>query len=279
MLGVGIEGHAAAPAAAGSADEEDGFPPVPRLNIGGTEFQCHVKHLRSQPGSYLTAVFMGEEECEFDAQQRFFFDHDPTWANHVLSYMRTGECAIPYERGAFEAFRKDVQYWRLDSLDARLDVHFQKYIQPQLRGEKGVGHAATRRGPNGMLVHSKFVARQREFNGALADMLAEAAHAALLEGAAYGLNKVTLTSYRPPETHGVSGLPPFRSPDWMQGSDVLYCWDPTFVGFFQPAQGFPALTAAKAFLVLRLEELGFKATATLDANGMSYDIEGTAGGD
>ena len=46
QLGIDQSGAAAA--------EEDGFPPIPRLNIGGTEFQCRVEHLRSQPGSFLS---------------------------------------------------------------------------------------------------------------------------------------------------------------------------------------------------------------------------------
>jgi hypothetical protein len=76
----------------------------------------------SPPPSPLTAaaVFMGEEECEYDDAGRFFFDHDPTHFNLILNFMRTTDCNIPYERGAFEAFRKDVQYWRLDTLEARV---------------------------------------------------------------------------------------------------------------------------------------------------------------
>jgi hypothetical protein len=46
QLGIDQSGAAAA--------EEDGFPPIPRLNIGGSEFQCRVEHLRSQPGSFLS---------------------------------------------------------------------------------------------------------------------------------------------------------------------------------------------------------------------------------
>lgn len=34
--------------------EEDGFPVICKLNIGGQEFQCHRDHLRSQPGSLLS---------------------------------------------------------------------------------------------------------------------------------------------------------------------------------------------------------------------------------
>jgi hypothetical protein len=48
QLGIDQSGAAAA--------EEDGFPPIPRLNIGGTEFQCRVEHLRSQPGSFLSKL-------------------------------------------------------------------------------------------------------------------------------------------------------------------------------------------------------------------------------
>jgi hypothetical protein len=63
---------------------------------------------------------MGEDECEYDAEGRFFFDHDPTHFHLILNFMRAGECIIPYERGAFEAFKRDVQFWRLDVLEARV---------------------------------------------------------------------------------------------------------------------------------------------------------------
>jgi hypothetical protein len=63
---------------------------------------------------------MGEEDCEFDDQGRFFFDHDPAYFHSILEFMRTGDCALPYERGAFETFRKQVEYWRLDILEARV---------------------------------------------------------------------------------------------------------------------------------------------------------------
>ena len=61
-------GAAAAPtkAAAGPvpapAPEEAGFPAFPRINVGGTEFQCSIEALRSQPGSLLTDVFTGSAE-------------------------------------------------------------------------------------------------------------------------------------------------------------------------------------------------------------------------
>ena len=220
---------------------------------------------------------MGEEECEFDEQGRFFFDHDPTYVNLILNYMRTGECMIPYERGAFEAFRRDVQYFRLDTLEARCDMHYKKYIQPLLSGEKGSGAAAKRKGPNGMLCHAKFLSRQKEANGALVEKLCENVHNALLEGAQYGMMQLTLTSYRPPETIGVTGLPPFRFPDWAS-SDALFCWDPSFVGFFQPAHGFPALQGARHFLEHRLTEYGFKAHSTIDPEqGVTYEIQVTTG--
>ena len=220
---------------------------------------------------------MGEEECEFDEQSRFFFDHDPTFFHQILNFMRSGECTIPYGRGDFEAFRADVQYWRLDTLEARCDIHYTKHIQPQLAGERGLGAAAKRKGPNGKLVHSKYVQAQRELNGAGVERVAEAVHAALLEGAAHGLNRLLLTAYRPPETIGVSGLPLFRSPDWP-GANTLFCWDQALIGFFQPASGMPALDAARDYLVARLEELGFKTAPNFDpGHGYSYDISSTSG--
>ncbi len=71
---------------------------------------------------------MGEEECEYDDQGRFYFDHDPTYFNLVLNFMRSGDCIIPYERGAFEALKKDCAYWRLDTLEARVSTRDYRYF-------------------------------------------------------------------------------------------------------------------------------------------------------
>lgn len=38
----------------GLDDDEEGFPALPKLNIGGTEFQTRIDVLRSQPGSLLS---------------------------------------------------------------------------------------------------------------------------------------------------------------------------------------------------------------------------------
>jgi hypothetical protein len=59
-----VEEVARATGALGLEDEADGFPPLPRLNIGGAEFQTRIAVLRSQPGSLLS-------ECSsFVAQSR-----------------------------------------------------------------------------------------------------------------------------------------------------------------------------------------------------------------
>lgn len=49
-----VEEVARATGALGLEDEADGFPPLPRLNIGGAEFQTRIAVLRSQPGSLLS---------------------------------------------------------------------------------------------------------------------------------------------------------------------------------------------------------------------------------
>jgi hypothetical protein len=48
---------------------------------------------------------------------------------------------------------------------------------------------------------------------------------------------------------------------------------------FHPA-GYPMLYSARDYFVSRLEDFGFKASASFDAgSGMSYDITGTSGED
>jgi len=222
---------------------------------------------------------MGEEECEYDDSGRFYFDHDPTYFNLILNFMRSSECIIPYERGAFEGFKKDTQYWRLDTLEARCDVHFKKYIQPQLAGEKATGSSAKRKGPNGMAVHAKFFAKQKELHGSMIDKVCEIAHNALMEGAANGYNRITLTAYRPPHTIGNATLPLVKNPDWTNDSTV-YIWDPTYASLFQPVTGYPMLYSTRDYFVERMEEFGFKITPSFDiSTGMNYDISGTSGDD
>ena len=57
----------------------------------------------------------------------------------------------------------------------------------------------------------------------------------------------------------------------------MFCWDPAFVGFFQPATGFPALHAARDYFIARMEEYGFRLVASFDENGMAYDVSSTSG--
>lgn len=222
---------------------------------------------------------MGEEECEYDDTGRFYFDHDPTYFNLILNFMRTAECILPYERGAFEGFKKDVQFWRLDPLEARCDVHFKKYIQPQISGEKATGSIAKRKGPNGMAVHSKFFAKQKELHGSLIDKLCDVIHNALMDGAVNGYNRVTVTAYRPPHTIGTPNLPLIKTPEWANDS-TLYIWDPTYAAVFQPVTGYPMLYATRDYFVERMEEYGFKITPSFDVStGMNYDVSGTSGDD
>lgn len=80
------------------------------------------------------------------------------------------------------------------------DVHFNKYIKPQLSGEAstGKGGAAGKKGkgPSGKAVYAKFASKQKDMHGALVEKLAEAVHASLMDGAANGFNTLTLTSFR-----------------------------------------------------------------------------------
>jgi serine/threonine protein phosphatase PrpC len=86
----------------------------------------------------------------------------------------------------------------------------------------------------------------------------------------------TLTMVLTTKTIGVMGLPAFRPPNWAQVAegrevDTLYCWDPSFLPFFQPAQGFPMLHAARDYFMTRMEEFGFKIDShDFDENGMAY---------
>lgn len=253
--------------------EEEGFPPLPRLNIGGQEFQTKLSVLRSQPGSLLSAVFVGEEECEYDEQGRFFFDHDPTFFHNILNFMRTGDCTIPYERGPFEHFRKQVEYWRLEVLEARCEVHYEKYIKPFVVGDKS---ARAGKGPNGRLVYAKATAEQKKLYGALATKLIESVHASLMEGAGAGHICTTLTSYRPPELAGRPGLPLWKNPDNWAIAHVTYCWDPSLACFFAPVGGMGALVAASEYLVTSFAEKGFLAAVKPDASGYSYEVSGMA---
>lgn len=68
QLGIDHSGAAAA--------EEDGFPPIPRLNIGGTEFQCRVEHLRSQPGSFLSESLTLKSRCRRGRYRCLFLLYD-----------------------------------------------------------------------------------------------------------------------------------------------------------------------------------------------------------
>ena len=100
---------------------------------------------------------------------------------------------------------------------------------------------------------------------------------ALNLGASLGYNVVSLSAFRPPETIGVSGLPPIRLPVWGE-SEAMYCWLPELAGFFSPLRGAPIMYATRDFLVHVLKSRGFGVTtAYSEEEGIVYTVTALSG--
>ncbi|XP_078572282.1 BTB/POZ domain-containing protein KCTD7-like [Branchiostoma floridae x Branchiostoma japonicum] len=77
------------------ADEEE-FPQVIPLNVGGHTFTTTLMTLRRHEDSMLAAMFSGRHRATQDAEGRYFIDREGTYFIHILNFLRS-ETLPPYE--------------------------------------------------------------------------------------------------------------------------------------------------------------------------------------
>ncbi|XP_077403325.1 BTB/POZ domain-containing protein KCTD7 [Vanacampus margaritifer] len=109
------------------ARQEQEFPEVISLNVGGSHFTTRLSTLRRYDDTMLAAMFSGRHHIPRDSDGRFFIDRDGTYFGDILNFLREGE--LPqHER--VRAVHREAQYYSIAPLLERLED-----TQP-LTGEK-----------------------------------------------------------------------------------------------------------------------------------------------
>ncbi|XP_035034859.2 BTB/POZ domain-containing protein KCTD7 [Hippoglossus stenolepis] len=109
-----------------SAQEQE-FPEVISLNIGGMYFTTRLSTLRRYEDTMLAAMFSGRHYIPRDADGRYFIDRDGTYFGDILNFLREGE--LPH-RSRVRPVHREAQYYSIGPLLDSLED-----IQP-LTGEK-----------------------------------------------------------------------------------------------------------------------------------------------
>ncbi|XP_071317682.1 BTB/POZ domain-containing protein KCTD7 [Trachinotus anak] len=107
--------------------QEQEFPEVISLNVGGMYFTTRLSTLRRYEDTMLAAMFSGRHYIPRDAEGRYFIDRDGTYFGDILNFLREGE--LPH-RDRVRAVHREAQYYAIGPLLDSLEE-----IQP-LTGEK-----------------------------------------------------------------------------------------------------------------------------------------------
>ncbi|KAM3602123.1 uncharacterized protein V6R79_024737 [Siganus canaliculatus] len=98
--------------------QEQEFPEVISLNVGGTYFTTRLSTLRRFEDTMLAAMFSGRHYIPRDAEGRYFIDRDGSYFGDILNFLREGE--LPH-RDRVRAVHREAQYYSigplLDSLE------------------------------------------------------------------------------------------------------------------------------------------------------------------
>ncbi|XP_069565704.1 BTB/POZ domain-containing protein KCTD7 [Brachyistius frenatus] len=107
--------------------QEQEFPEVISLNVGGTYFTTRLSTLRRYEDTMLAAMFSGRHCIPRDADGRYFIDRDGAYFGDILNFLREGE--LPHQ-DRVRAVHREAQYYAIGPLLDNLED-----IQP-LTGEK-----------------------------------------------------------------------------------------------------------------------------------------------
>ena len=78
-------------------ENQQTFPKIVRLSVGGVHFETSLDTLLSDPNSMLAAMFSGRHNVMKDEDGRYFIDRDGTHFRFILNYLRDGNTYIPFE--------------------------------------------------------------------------------------------------------------------------------------------------------------------------------------
>ncbi|XP_072303074.1 BTB/POZ domain-containing protein KCTD7 [Eucyclogobius newberryi] len=107
--------------------QEQEFPEVLSLNVGGTHFTTRLSTLQRYDDTMLAAMFSGRYHVPQDSEGRYFIDRDGHYFGDVLNFLREGE--LP-SRDRVRALHREAQYYSIGPLLEQLED-----TQP-LTGEK-----------------------------------------------------------------------------------------------------------------------------------------------
>ncbi|XP_012736890.3 BTB/POZ domain-containing protein KCTD7 [Fundulus heteroclitus] len=110
-----------------NTQEQQEFPEVISLNVGGTYFTTRLSTLRRYEDTMLAAMFSGRHYIPRDAEGRYFIDRDGAFFGDILNFLREGE--LPHQ-DRVRAVHREAQYYAIGPLLDSLED-----IQP-LTGEK-----------------------------------------------------------------------------------------------------------------------------------------------
>ncbi|KAM4546693.1 BTB/POZ domain-containing protein KCTD7 [Fundulus diaphanus] len=110
-----------------NTQEQQEFPEVISLNVGGTYFTTRLSTLRRHEDTMLAAMFSGRHYIPRDAEGRYFIDRDGAFFGDILNFLREGE--LPHQ-DRVRAVHREAQYYAIGPLLDSLED-----IQP-LTGEK-----------------------------------------------------------------------------------------------------------------------------------------------
>ncbi|KAH6558626.1 hypothetical protein KP509_1Z053000 [Ceratopteris richardii] len=101
--------------------EENGFPSVIELNIGGMFFATTIDTLtRRDSDSMLAAMFSGRHHLCRDSKGVIFIDRDGTHFRHILNWLRFG--AVPIlDMAAYQELLREAEYYQLIGLMERIN--------------------------------------------------------------------------------------------------------------------------------------------------------------
>lgn len=107
--------------------QEQEFPEIISLNVGGTYFTTRLSTLRRYEDTMLAAMFSGRHYIPQDSEGRYFIDRDGKYFGDILNFLREGELP-PQDR--IRPVHREAQYYSMGPLLERLED-----MQP-LTGEK-----------------------------------------------------------------------------------------------------------------------------------------------
>ena len=103
--------------------DNEGFPKIVRLSVGGVHFETSVETLtRGDPESMLAVMFSGRHNVSKDQDGRYFIDRDGTHFRYILNYLRDGNTYIPLDnQQVIDELYEEVRFYHIDHLMTKLE--------------------------------------------------------------------------------------------------------------------------------------------------------------